>query len=78
MKEGTQDIDLHARGTACPSALTTSVGKLKGFKDIIEGLFGSYPKALMAMPAFFCKKIRTYFSLDRWATFCPLTSSSAQ
>ena len=52
MKEGTQGIDLHARGTACLSALTQSVEKLNASKDVIEGLFGNDPNALMAMPIF--------------------------
>ena len=52
MKEGTQDIDLHAHGAACLNALTNSVEKLNGLKDIIEGLFGNGSNALMAMPIF--------------------------
>ena len=44
MKESTQDIDLHARGTACLNA--------NGLNDIIWALFGSDPNALMALPMF--------------------------
>ena len=62
MKEGTQDIDLHARGTTCLNALTTSVEKLNGLKDLVEGLFGNDPNALMAMPM---SIIRKYFSLGK-------------
>ena len=48
MKQGTQDIDVHARGTAYLNALAKSVEKLYGLKGIIEGLFGNDPNALMA------------------------------
>ena len=62
MKEGTQDIDLHARGYACLNALTKSVEKVNGLKDVIGGLFGNGPYALMVMPSFI---IRTNFSLEK-------------
>ena len=62
MKKSTQDIDLHARGTACLNELTKSDEKVNGLKDIIEELFGNDPNALMAMPIF---SIRTHFSSEK-------------
>ena len=62
MKKSTQDIDLHARGTACLNELTKSDEKVNGLKDIIEVLFGNDPNALLAMPIFV---IRTYCSSEK-------------
>ena len=61
MKEGTQDIDLHVRATACLNARTKAVENLNGLQDIIERHFGNDPNALMAMSILIN---RTYFSLD--------------
>ena len=61
MKEGTQDIDLHAGGSVCFNGHTNSVEILNGLKDTIVKLFGNDPNALMTMPIF---TIRTYFSLE--------------
>ena len=61
MKEGTQDIDLHARGSVCLNGLIIFVEIVNGLKDIIVKLFGNDPNALMTMLIF---TIRTYFSLE--------------
>ena len=69
MKEGTQDIDLHARGTSYFNVLTKSVGELNGLTDVTGTLWQT--TRTRSCPCPFSTSGRTS-RLKRWATFCPL------